>query len=782
VPTTYVLRAASSDLSAGGIGNKQLLVGTESAGSFSTGSIAAGATVEAFGFTAPAIPGAGGSSGSYTVELNVVTGATGLLYSCRVARVNAAGTVQAESVVSAEVNGSGGLKTWTVTTPLLGTWVAGDRLRVRYRVRNSGTHGSVTAALGTGTVDSQTIAPWTTVNTVTGQATGSFTFTGSASGTKTVTGQAAGSFTFTGSASGEIVVSTVTGQATGTYTFTGSVAGTRLVTGQAGGTYIFTGSAAGEVFIPTVTGQATGDFTFTGSASGVVTSFPGPPVGGTVHAVNADGLSKVVQVPVHAAGDLLLLVAGWDGNPTVTIPNVGGKAWTNLATNSNGSNSRLWTAYILNATGNGSTEDITLALTLSERGTARIYRIPGAHLTTLPAFANGFSNSADFDVAALDPSTWDIEDTLWLVVFAHDSGTVTVTAAPAGYIGLEDHQVGDAATGAGFALAYRNAAVASENPGPWTVTAENHAFATIAIRPDTGAPAPVEGQATGDFTFTGSAAGTKIVSGAISTTYDFTGSALGTRLVAGVVTGDYTFIGAASGVVTGGALVSGVATGTYAFTGSASGTRLVSGVATGTYAFTGSASGTRLVSGAAGGTYAFIGSASGVPTKLGAALGAFTFSGTAAGQPLRSGVATGTYIFTGDARGTIIGVVTGQALGTFTFTGAASGTRIVGGSISTAFIFAGAGVGTTTKVGQATGNYVFTGLAVGIDVTVGVATGTYVFTGMASGVATPSETPPIMRPASDYADADSKASADTADTGVRGGEWADVVSVRSWSH
>jgi hypothetical protein len=160
VTTTYVLRAANSDLSGGADFSKRLQVGTETAGSI-TISVAGNATEDSFGFTDTGHPDDDGVTGDYTVEVSVLgLGLATINLSVAVARINSAGVQQTISAFAAEQAGTPGVKTFAFTAINLGTWAAGDRLKVVYRFRNT---LALTGSLDiqTGTTDAQVIAPWT---------------------------------------------------------------------------------------------------------------------------------------------------------------------------------------------------------------------------------------------------------------------------------------------------------------------------------------------------------------------------------------------------------------------------------------------------------------------------------------------------------------------------------------------------------------------------------------------------------------------------------------------
>src|SRR3989449_5151339 len=137
-PANYAMNMTDSDLTVAGADfNKELDVYT---GDISIPvSVAANATEYSYGFTKVGVPGAAGVTGDYIVRFTVTSaGANSNIWlSAAVDRVNSAGVMQNTSGFPTELQGTSGSKDFTFTGPSLGTWSAGDRLRVSYRFRNT---------------------------------------------------------------------------------------------------------------------------------------------------------------------------------------------------------------------------------------------------------------------------------------------------------------------------------------------------------------------------------------------------------------------------------------------------------------------------------------------------------------------------------------------------------------------------------------------------------------------------------------------------------------------
>ncbi len=149
---TYVLREAPSDLPIGGVGanqfSKALTTGAGAATPQTVSVPGNSDTLESFAFTASGDPGTNGRGGDYAVVVNLTGGHASVKLKVRAERVNGITGVTypgtgpgglAVSAWSAEQDASAGIKIFSlydVTT--LGSWLAGDRLKIVYHFRNTG--------------------------------------------------------------------------------------------------------------------------------------------------------------------------------------------------------------------------------------------------------------------------------------------------------------------------------------------------------------------------------------------------------------------------------------------------------------------------------------------------------------------------------------------------------------------------------------------------------------------------------------------------------------------
>jgi len=162
-PAAYALNTTDSTLPAGADFTKEL--GDYTADISLPVSVAANATEDSFAYTKAGVPGASGVAGDYWVTFYVpsTNPNSNIMVSTAVVRVNSAGAMQASSTFSGELSGAIGNKSFTFTSPSLGTWSSGDRLRVTYRFRNTlGTVQSITIATPVAGVGNYNMvrAPW----------------------------------------------------------------------------------------------------------------------------------------------------------------------------------------------------------------------------------------------------------------------------------------------------------------------------------------------------------------------------------------------------------------------------------------------------------------------------------------------------------------------------------------------------------------------------------------------------------------------------------------------
>lgn len=213
--------------------------------------------------------------------------------------------------------------------------------------------------------------------------------------------------------------------------------------------------------------------------------------------VTSNSTSWTLTYPTNiAAGDLLLMMLGSDGNPTLNAINSNGAdGWVVAHLTGNASATELILAKKV-AVGT-ETGSLTLTLSATEQGAWTVLRIPagtwegtlGTSLTSPSAATHGSVTqvassgaTANPDPASLDPFNWATENTLWFAVAAADTSR-TFSAFPSTFTNTGS-VVSGGSTGASLGFARLESAVSSLDPGTFTISAsDDWAASTIAIRP-----------------------------------------------------------------------------------------------------------------------------------------------------------------------------------------------------------------------------------------------------------------------------------------------------------
>lgn len=196
--------------------------------------------------------------------------------------------------------------------------------------------------------------------------------------------------------------------------------------------------------------------------------------------------SHAVTMPSTVdAGDLLLVLFTNDANSTVTTPS----GWT-LPTN--GSVARGTAArgsvYIKVAGGTEDGTTVDFVTSAAEEAASQVYRIPAGEWSGTTAGVE-VANSGDPGATtttpnppALNPGGWGTENTLW-ISYAAGSSYTAVTTYPTNYNGGAHNLSNTGTAGASVSSAWLESAVASEDPGTFTMSTNSDGVAfTIGIR------------------------------------------------------------------------------------------------------------------------------------------------------------------------------------------------------------------------------------------------------------------------------------------------------------
>lgn len=194
-----------------------------------------------------------------------------------------------------------------------------------------------------------------------------------------------------------------------------------------------------------------------------------------------------------ASGDLLVA----EFATTVSVTSIAwATGWTEIGEWYHASNyPQASVAYRVADGTEGSTVTVTID---SAKMAAFVIRRISGHNSTAPEVSTGAEgDSANPDPDSLTPS-WGSKDTLWIAGEAVAGKDNTASAYPSGYTGGQTASAtggGPASQWCGIGSAYRTNAAASENPGTFTVSAEQWLAWTIGVEPgggDTNVSANVE--------------------------------------------------------------------------------------------------------------------------------------------------------------------------------------------------------------------------------------------------------------------------------------------------
>jgi hypothetical protein len=213
--------------------------------------------------------------------------------------------------------------------------------------------------------------------------------------------------------------------------------------------------------------------------------------------VTSNSSSWTLTYPTNiAAGDLLIALLAIDGTPQRS----GGSwpaGWVVAETYSGTSAVELFAGK--KEAGGTESGDFSVTLSASEQGSWLVYRIPTATWSgTVGSDWNTTSNvpatmtasevvgaSSTPNPSSLNPSSWDVEDTLWFAVAAADTSR-TFSAFPTTPSTFTNtvSLVSGGSGGASLGWGRLESAAASMDPGTFTISSsDDWGAATIAIRP-----------------------------------------------------------------------------------------------------------------------------------------------------------------------------------------------------------------------------------------------------------------------------------------------------------
>lgn len=199
----------------------------------------------------------------------------------------------------------------------------------------------------------------------------------------------------------------------------------------------------------------------------------------TINSLTAGGTGGVntspvsIPIPSGTIGELIVVILSQDQNPTISVDTAySGNNWRTLPRTQY---SNIVESMVFYKQAEGG-DLLRLNLGFADQSTWAVFRIAGGYTISGTAFA--------FDGANGDPPLHTppdgLQDYLWIAARAGDS-TIQASAAPSGYSAITGQQGGT--QGATIAVATRQLAASSEDPGSFTNAAEQQVLWTIAVSP-----------------------------------------------------------------------------------------------------------------------------------------------------------------------------------------------------------------------------------------------------------------------------------------------------------
>jgi hypothetical protein len=297
-------------------------------------------------------------------------------------------------------------------------------------------------------------------------------------------------------------------------------------------------------------------------------SFPLPRGISTIGNMTTNTSPTVITLPSGiVVGDRVQVWLTVDQTGTGTWP----AGWTQLFSVPNGlvvtheSYYRDWTGTETIPQGSGGSISVSHAANMSAWVAYIVAQVGTFDPATAPQWQTATGNTTTPNPAPLDPPTWGTEDTRWYASCGWDNGTTALSTNPASYFSVHTDR-SDNNQGVGTAVAVRNNAVGSEDPGPFTLvgaTAREWVASVTAHRPAVLA--------------TGALTGTAGLTLSTSATLTGSGRPITQLQLAGIAGQRYgSFARLVGGVLTGTSNLTLTATATLSVTGALAGTASLS--------------------------------------------------------------------------------------------------------------------------------------------------------------------------------------------------------------
>lgn len=209
---------------------------------------------------------------------------------------------------------------------------------------------------------------------------------------------------------------------------------------------------------------------------------------------NGDTDTFVMNLPATVdSGDLLIAIPNMDSSSINKNFSSLPSGWTSLTNEFSAQSQDINISNIMAKRADGTEGGGTISFTITsasgtQRWAGQVYRISGwfgTISTGVDIAVTENSSGTTPDPPSLNPSSWDVEDTLWIAGCISGDDSVGITSYSAGYSnGVNTGSTGGFGVDAQVNTARRNNAAASENPGSFTLPLTQYwASFTIAIRP-----------------------------------------------------------------------------------------------------------------------------------------------------------------------------------------------------------------------------------------------------------------------------------------------------------
>lgn len=184
-----------------------------------------------------------------------------------------------------------------------------------------------------------------------------------------------------------------------------------------------------------------------------------------------------------SSGQLLIIIVGCDGNPTITWTGYTELYKTNSGTSTCGGAAYRYADGTEDTTDSFSTGTVEKCVTIA-------MRISGHHTSTAPqASTSATGTSSTPDPPAGNPA-WGAEDTLWIAT-EHSDGTSAATGYPTSYTDNQLTGSSNPSSNTSEAKANRNLNNTTDDPSAFAISASQQWVANIImVRPAGGEPPP----------------------------------------------------------------------------------------------------------------------------------------------------------------------------------------------------------------------------------------------------------------------------------------------------